>query len=133
MVYSTGGDGMVRLYDFKSLKEVSATKAVINALNDIPHQWSFIMCAFERDSNGKEKMKRWEFTIPGNYYRNDIVSAVNVEHKKLTDSCRQELLTGAGWICAPWVLPEEYDDIAVDNLFKKLGAYSCKSAKEENS
>jgi hypothetical protein len=64
MVYSTGGDGMVRLYDFKSLKEVSATKAVINALNDIPHQWSFILCAFERDSNGKEKMKRWEFTMP---------------------------------------------------------------------
>lgn len=131
MVYSTGGDGMVRLYNFNTLTEIQPTNAVINALNKIPHKWSFILCAFERDSNGKEKMKRVEVSLPDRYYRDDIVMTINDEHKKLTDSCWQELLCGAGWVSAPWQLPGDYDEVKLDELFTKLGAYSCPTKKEE--
>ena len=117
MVYSTGGDGLVRLYNFNTLTEIQPTTSVINALNKIPHQWSFILCAFERDSNRTEKMNRIEVSLPDRYYRDDIIATINVEHKKLTDSC--------------WQLPEDYDEVRLDELFTKLGAYSCPTQKEE--
>ena len=131
MVYSTGGDGLVRLYNFNTLSEIQPTNSVINALNKIPHKWSFILCAFERDSNRTEKMNRIEVSLPDRYYRDDIISAINVEHKKLTDSCWQELLCGAAWAAAPWQLPVDYDEVRLDELFTKLGAYSCPTQKEE--
>lgn len=133
MIYSTGGDGMVRLINFKTGREVNATKSVIAALNNTPHKWSFILCAFERDSNKKEKMKRVDISLPDRYYRDDVVAAINGEHKKLTDSCWQELLCGAGWVSAPWQLPNDYDEARLDKLFTGLGAYSCRTQKEENN
>lgn len=135
MIYSTGGDGLVRLINFRTGQEVSTItkhgRNLANDLNNLQHQWTFILAAFSRDSNKKNKMNLLDYPMPCKMFRDDVVHSINEEHRKFTDSFRQELLCGAGWIAAPWFIEDDYDQSFIEGLFSKYGAFSCPTAKEE--
>ena len=132
MAFSTGGDGLVRVITFSTCKEVLAGKSLIDAFNKIPHRWSFIIAVTERDSNKTETCTPLVYVLPYKMFRDEVVVAINAEHKKMVDKTGHEHICGAAWIAAPWAIPEEYDEDLVTDLFRKLGAWDCPTMKEES-
>lgn len=132
IAFSTGGDGQCRFYNFKNGNEILANKSLVDACNNIQHKWTYVLAAFERDSNGKEKIKSEEYAFNTPLYRNDLLAVLNEKHREFISTMRQELLVGCGWVAIPSQV-DNIDGSILDRIFTELGAFNLLSAKQELS
>lgn len=103
-----------------------ASRKIVEAICDIPHQWTIFISAMCIDQAGMRYIKSLEVVPQGNYLAAHLAGVIEAQFQALKQDCNPQHLIGSAWIAIPNQV--ELEEEQASRIFDAVGAWPVKGA-----
>ena len=107
--------GHQQMFNWKSVKRITS-RQVLDAIFDVPHNWTIYISGMCIDQTGVEYLKSVEIAPVGLHLASQLTEAIEHHYTELRDSCNPKHLVAYGWIAIPSDVSLDAIDRAADEL-----------------
>lgn len=122
VMFTGGDDGKCSLVDLNTNHVYKPIITIVEALENLPFQWSVLICVLCRGNDGKNYMQSEAYIWGKKYRQKELSFDLNQEHGRLIKSSNPSHLVNICWLAAPNYKKEIPESKAWD-IFSKDGAF----------
>ncbi|MGY8830073.1 MAG: hypothetical protein ACKVIS_11070 [Pseudomonadales bacterium] len=100
------------------------SRHIVDAICDIPHQWTIYISAMHVGQDGTQYLKSVEATPQGIYLAARLKEVVEAEYRNLLKDCNTQHVIGCAWIAIPDQV--ELDEAHASRIFDAVNAWPAR-------
>lgn len=113
------------MVNWRNCKRV-VSRRIVDALCDIPHQWTVYISAMHVDQDGTQYLKSTEIQTQGIYLAERLSEVIEPHYRELLKGCNTKHVIGSAWIAIPDQV--DLDEAHASSIFDAVGAWPAKVA-----
>lgn len=113
------------MVNWRSCRRI-VSRNIVDAICDIPHQWTIYISAMCIDQAGMRYIKSLEVAPQGNYLAAHLAGVIEAQFHALKQDCNPQHLIGSAWIAIPNQV--ELEEEQASRIFDAVGAWPVKGA-----
>lgn len=100
------------------------SRHIVDAICDIPHQWTIYISAMHVGQDGTQYLKSVEAAPQGIYLAARLKEVVEAEYRNLLKDCNTQHVIGCAWIAIPDQV--ELDEAHASRIFDAVNAWPAR-------